>query len=148
MTIKIRKYWIKRLEKKNVQRSLHGAASRSFAGRVALGFITKTVVLPGKYDQCKIKTGGAYLEVYADGSFFDDYLKITITGYDPEINAWFEDDAGIKLDEIVGPISVRYEPDDLADPTGIHCVGRNVVCRGRCTCVECPANKELEAANA
>jgi hypothetical protein len=142
MANKLRAYWLKRLEKENVKRSLQGATSRSFAGRVALSFITRTEVLPEKYDQCKIKTGGAYLEVYTDGSFFDDYLKIIIAGYDLEINAWFEDDAGIKLCEIVGPISVRYEADGLPDPTGIHCVGRNVVCRGRCTCEGCSANKE------
>jgi len=142
MESKRRAYWLGRLEKENVQRSLQGAASRSFSGRVALRFITKTVVLPEKYFQIKFLAGGAWLDAYTEGTFFEDFLEITITGYDSEIDAWFEDDARIKLCEIEGPIYVKYRETVSSDPEENHyCFGWQI-CGGQCLCDGCPTDKE------
>jgi hypothetical protein len=144
MKSKRRAYWLKPLGKKNVQRSLQGAASRSFSVRVRLLLITKTAVLPDKYEQIKILTGGTYIEAYSEGVFVDDYLKIIISGFDSAINAWFVDNAWINLFEIARPISVSYMEMVASDPEEKHCcLGWNV-CGGQCLCEGCPASAVLE----
>ena len=118
MANKIRSYELKRLDNANVQRSLQGAVKRSNNGRLLLCFCTKSAVLPDEYEQHKIPDGGAYLEVYSNGEFTDDYLHIIIGGIDHEIEECFESDAKIKLCEIDGPIGIDYEDALSSDQIG------------------------------
>jgi hypothetical protein len=141
MENKRRVRWLNRLEKEDIQKSLEDAVSRAFLGRVSLGLITRTAVLPDKYDQVKLLSGGIYFEPCSEGLFVDDYLKITISGYDSEVNARFEDSAKIRLCEIAAPIFVSYMEVTSSGPEEKHCCLGWQVCGGQCLCDGCPTIK-------
>lgn len=103
----MRSYELTRLDEKNVQRSLSGAARRSKDGLAWLLFATKTAKVPD-YQLNDIPGGGCVLNIPSTGEVEDGYLLVIFLKYGPDGRV-FACDGKVRLDEIAAPISVFYQ---------------------------------------